>query len=257
MVKRLFLLLAWILFPLQLYAVTLSTDGSDDKQQIDNPNIGSTAYTVCFWFFDDSCAGDGSIVSYATGGAQGWALHEDDDSCTLKFRAFAPGTEFASLAVAENAWNHICLAKSSGSGFKWYINATDATADQSDAFDPHTPISTDDFIVGGPPPSDPAGTGFGSFRIAHLAYWNTELSGAQIATLADKSTCPTAVSAANLKLFLKETDSPRVDSSSSAFTVVESGSPTTGADPGGLPCGGGGGGFSPKNPMGTMGMFGY
>lgn len=237
MKRAIYLLLLLVLFGAQTaLADSRSFDGVDDKQTITDPNVGSTAWTLCLWFRDDSFTESHSIVSYGTGAAQGFAIHEQDDTGTIRFRAFAPGTEFADFVVGEGAWHHLCLAKTSGSSVKWYLDATNATADQTDAFDPFDPISTDDFLVAAPPPSDPAGNVLGAFRTAHIAYWSTELTGSEIASIADKTTCPTDVQSGSLEIFITEIDGDTTDQSSNGFTVAEVGSPGNDTDPGGLPC---------------------
>lgn len=227
-----------LLFVSVARADTRSFDGSNDQQVIDNPNVGSSAWSMCLWLYASSWNAGTQIVSYGTGSARGFSFsfHSTD---SIRGRVFITGPLQNELAgFTTSTWYHFCFTHASGGGWKWYVDATDATADRTDS-DGATyinPNSTDDFVIAGPLASDGAGNGYGAFRAAHVAYWNTELSGPQVASMADKSTCPTSVAASNLKIFVPEVDGTTTDESGSGFTVTESGSPGTGTAPSGLPC---------------------
>lgn len=51
-------------------------DGTGDGYTIDNPNKGSTSYTIGCWLYDASTAEDGNIMNYGTGNARGFDWYE-------------------------------------------------------------------------------------------------------------------------------------------------------------------------------------
>lgn len=238
--KRLFLLtLIFLAFVTPALAENVrSFDGVDDQQTIVDPDVGAAGYTIMGWINDATFTAGDAIVAYGTGAAQGWAISEEAAG-VVRFRAFAPGTEQNTYTVGEGAWHHFAAVKAtSGANLKFYVDGAEVG---SDSYDPHTPLSTDDFYIAVTLASDPASNTRGSFALAHLAYWNIDLNAGEVASIADKSTCPTAVQAANLQIFIPEVDDDVDDASANTFTVVEAGTPGNATGPGGLPCGSGGG----------------
>lgn len=252
MKKILFLLAVWLAIPTLAFAA-VAFDGTGDEERIVDPNIGNTIWTVCGWFKWSTFV-DGETVAYYGNGTdssagRGFSLDEQNDDAShgkVKMRMVngASGTVMTTPQLTTNTWYHICWVGRGSPDSQVYIDATDATPDgttDTDAFAAEN--STDDIVIG---TTFPASTGIGAndsaAKVAHFGMWNIALTGAQVASMADKSTCPTAVQAANLKVFMAlDAAGSGTTTDSNAWTYTESGNPTTDAGPGGLPCGGGGG----------------
>lgn len=207
-----------------------------------NPNAGSLDWTVCGWFYFPTCNDTGVMYSYGNGydlaAARGFLL-AIQTNCQLKMYSGA-GVGYASAtgapAVATSTWQHICWTHSSLAANSIWIDATNATADLTvNLADPTIQSATDDFGVFFASDNSSAAE-WQQFKgyASQVAYWNTELTGAQIASIADKSTCPASVQTANLKVFLKLNDSP-VAEFAQGLSMSTNGTSQV-ADPTGLPC---------------------
>jgi hypothetical protein len=227
-------------------------DGTGDGWQIDNPNKGNVStYSDCAWLNPDaSPPGDAVLFGYGKGTASstgtGWDIVLRSD-LKIRWNGYDAGSAFnsvSSVALTAGTWQHACFVREGLFAHKIYINATDATADDTLAIDAGAAIlSTDDFVVGKPLANDFSGYDNYRGKMAHEVYYDAAITGAEVASLADKSTCPDAIAthSANLQIFLPMTSGSAVtDSSSNAFTVSESGAPSDDSGPGGLPCSGGG-----------------
>jgi hypothetical protein len=222
-------------------------DGTGDSHQVNNPDGGViNGFTVCAWVYNASWDDGETIFAYGNGidssAGRGFSLTtETDGSLRIDYwDGSTANNAFPSATMSDATWHHLCLVRvNTGDNFI-YLDATDSTPDSDEAIDPPAaPNSTDDFWIA---QDAPATTGFGranaAFRAVHVGYWNVALSGAEVASLADKSTCPTAVQASNLKVFVRGNVDPAVDDSGNGLTVTTNGGPTLVADPSGLPCGG-------------------
>lgn len=257
--KKLFLILFSPLFFISTAFAAVGYDGTDDAHTVSNPNKGSgVAITICGHFWTAAWQDNGIVFSFGNGvdgtAGRGWSI-STRDTAALRFKGYfgASSINFDSPAgLPTSTWIHFCVRSvDSGSGANedWFIDATDGLSDSNDFQDnPTIQDATDDIIIGQVLPAA-TGVGFtpGIFRGADFAYYDTDLSGAQIATLADKSICPEDIETANLQFFSRLTTAGAVtDISPNLFTVVEAGNPTTQADPSSLPVcdgtGGGGGG---------------
>lgn len=235
--KRILLLVLLLCPGLALADGSKVLDGTGDAYTIANPNVGNTNFSLCFYFYDDTFTDLADVINYGTRGSTGFRVHEKSDK--LSIRHYLPGSQWVDFpTMSTSTWYHICITHT-GSTTKVYLDATDATADVDTGADSYVvQTSSDDFYVGKVMPSDDWGTVNGSFRTAYVAYWaGVALSGAEVASLADKSTCPTSVQAASLEVFLPMTESGSVtDESGNGLTVVEEGNPTGNSNPTGLPC---------------------
>ncbi len=245
-----------ILLPLLLFVGAQSAhadwsyDGTGDSHQINNLNKGKVnGWTVCSWVRNSSWDDDETIFSYGNGvdssAGRGFSISTLTTGA-IRVDYWDGGTAnnaFPSTTMSDNTDHHLCWVRvSTGDNFL-YLDATDATADNDEAIDPPAvQNSTDDFYIAR---DVPAATGFGrahaAFTAAHTTYWDVALSAAEVASLANKSTCPTAVQASNLQMFIEGDVDPAVDESANAFTVTTNGGPTKVTTFSGLPCGGGGG----------------
>lgn len=224
-------------------------DGTGDGHTITDPNVGSTGpVTVCLWFKTGAFVDAQTVVQYGNGtdssAGRGWVIEENNiDASTGRLRMLffsgATSTNIVSPALNINQFYHLCFVGQASPDSLLYIDATDATADVTNDTDAWTvQNSTDDFVSGLKLPARTgAGASDANATVAHIAYWTAALSAANIASIADKSTCPTAVSAANLKVFMKlDAIGSGTESSTNAFAYTENGNPTTVAGPVGLPC---------------------
>jgi len=221
-------------------------DGSDDHHSVDDINKGSTAQTVCGWINIGSAGGDGNaLFSYGNGAdssaGRGFAV-VITSSRTLKAYGLDGGDAISCYkdpsptVLSLSTDYHICVVfdNSDGIAATLYINGNvEATC----SVDMTAASSTDDFLIAEPVPAMDYGFSYFDGTMTQVALWNYALSEAQIDSMADKSTCPTAVQAANLQVFLEMDASPATDSSANAFTVSTGGAPSLVADPAGLPCG--------------------
>ena len=240
--KKIIIVLAFLLFAPSAFAAKVC-DGTGDGYVIDNPNVGSTSWTVGCWVWDSSTADDASYVNYGTGDARGFMVNQvsGGNIYTQQFQSGAR-TGGTNHALSTSAW-HSVIVTSSGNTIKHYIDATDGIADFTEsATDAVAQNSTDDFKICQPIASDPWGGPELSAKWAHCFYANAVLDTSEIAAIADKSTCPTSIAthSANIKIFLKGTSGSAVtDSSTNAFSVTTNGNPTDDSGPGSLPCDGG------------------
>lgn len=232
-----------LFLPLSAFAAQVC-DGTGDGWTIDNPDVGSTSYTVGCWIYDAATAEDGNVMNYGVGNARGfnWYEYTGGYSYLINMQAAAYSGS-SNNAWGEGAWHNV-IWTSSGGTIKMYIDATDGTADfTSSATDAVAQNSTDDFKIGLTQASDIWGGNIElSAKLEHCFYANTVLDESEITAIANKSTCPTdiATHSANIKIFLPLTTGLAVtDESSNHFTVTESGNPTDDAGPGSMPtCGG-------------------
>ncbi len=224
-------------------------DGTGDSHQINNPNAGATAFTVSFWLYCPTFDDDETLIGYGNGtdssAGRGFSISTLTTGA-LRIDYWDGGTAnnaFPSTTMSDATWYHVALVRVNTADNFLYVNATDGVADNDEAIDPPAaPNSTDDFWVA---QDVPAATGFGrgnaACNITQVAYWNIALSGSEIQSIANKSTCPTAIQASNLKVFAEGDALPLVESAQ-ALSVTTNGDPALVSDPSGLPCGGGGGG---------------
>jgi len=243
MIKKALLFL--LLFP-QFAFAAFDYDGTDDHHSVDNINKGSTAQTVCGWINIDSAGVDGNaLFSYGNGAdssaGRGFAV-VITSSRTLKVYGLDGGDAISCYkdpsptVLSLSTDYHICVVfdNSDGIASTLYINGNEEASCGSGMT---AASSADDFLVAEPIPAMDYGFSYFDGKITQPALWNYALSEAQIDSMADKSTCPTAVQAANLQVFLEMDASPATDSSANAFTVSTGGAPSLVADPSGLPCG--------------------
>lgn len=228
-----------------LASASFEYDGTGDGHVANNPNGGNaTTFSICFWVKIASIADDTAVVSYGNGidssAGRGFEISTKTDG-RLRFDTWAGGVNNQSsttVTLSDATQHHVCWTRNGVFTNKFYLDATNATADDTLSIDAGTvQDSTDDLAVGQPMA---ALTGYGrsnlTGRVAHVAYWDVELTGAEVASLADKSTCPTAVQASNLKVFLPLTATPATETAQ-ALSVTENGNPTFQTDdPTGLPC---------------------
>jgi len=229
---------------LLLMCAAKSYDGTGDSHVVNNPDKGATNFSVCFWIYSTSWQDGAAIVGYGLGRdttGRGWQIVTQTTGA-LRIQDYIGGgvaenDNTGAATLSTSAWHNVCVTKS-GTSVKFYFDATDATADATVGLDdPAVQNSTDDFYVG---QTLPEATGEAwldlNAQMTQVAYWDTALTGAQVASIADKTTCPTAVAAANLQIFLQMTSGTVTDTSANAFTVTENGGPSTVSDPSGLPC---------------------
>lgn len=227
-------------------------DGTGDSWQIDNPNKGNVStYSICAWLKPTASPSSPAVLfGYGKGitgsAGTGWDIVLRTDM-TLRWNGYSAGSNFnsaSSVTLTAGSWQHVCFVREGLFAHKIYIDATDATADQTLAIDAGDAIlSTDDFVVATALANDNASYANYTGGMAQVAYYDAALTGSEVASLADKSTCPDAVAthSANLQVFLKMTDGAAVDdSSANAFTVTEAGNPTDDTGPGSLACDSGG-----------------
>lgn len=162
----------------------------------------------------------------------------------IRWDSFSGATNFQSAgttALTDSVWQHLMCVREGLFAHRIYLDGTlvdtlaiDAGAAQN---------ATDDFFIGKPVVND--GSGFGKFTgsLAHVVYYDDAPTAAEVASIADKSTCPPSIvtHGGNLQVFVKMTSGASVvDDSANAFTVTADGSPGDVASPSGLPCDGGG-----------------
>lgn len=223
-------------------------DGTGDAWQADDINKTQiSTYSVCAWLKPTaSPASNATLFSYGKGisgsTGTGWDIILKTDM-TIRWNSYSGGSNSqgtTSATLTAGSWQHVCLVREGLFAHKVYIDATDSTADATLAIDPATiQASTDDFTIGKAIANDFAGYANYTGGMAHVVYYDAALTGAEVASLANKSTCPNAVAthSANLQIFTKMTSGAAVtDSSANAFTITESGNPTDDAGPGSLPC---------------------
>jgi len=253
----------------QTAIAAVAYDGTGDSHVITDPNVGSTGpITVCLWF-KTSAFNDSQTVAYYGNGTdsaagRGFVVEEINiDATTGKLRALmfngATSTDIVSPTLTINTFYHICFVLQETPDSLIYLDATDGLSDVSNDTDAWTiQNSTDDFVSGGVLPSRTgAGATEANSTVVFLSYWNTALTGPQIASMADKTTCPTAVASSNLKVFMKLlTIGSGTESSTNAFSYTETGNPTTVSDPAGLPCSTSGGVLGLNDVCGLGGLPG-
>lgn len=227
-------------------------DGTGDNHIVENlnspPSGGDWNFTICMWIKSVTWQDGAAVVGYGNGtdssAGRGWMLRTKDTGA-LRMEFYSGSTVYFedSPTMSANAWHHLCFVRHSLFGNSWYIDDTDATPEANVAIDPGTsPNSTDDMYIAQPIPAR-TGAGYVNFngQLEHVGYWIDNLTGAEVLSMADKSTCPTAVDSGDLEAFIYLSDgqSPIIDSSSNGFTVTEGGNPTQNSGPGSLPCGAG------------------
>jgi hypothetical protein len=236
-------LIAFLIFIPSLALADYDYDGTDDGHVIASPNVpAALSLTACAWVRPDSlAAGDETIIAYGNGKdsaqGRGWTLKHTSGG-TLAFAGFDGNDQYnedRTSVLSTSSDTHVCLVIGATI---WdgaiYVNGTQSggtfyTGNIAQS-------STDPFSVAKSIPNQ----GFLRWngKMAHVAYWTTNLSGAQIGSLADKSTCPADVESASLEIWLPLTDNPATDQSSNAFTVTTESSPSLVSHFSGLPaCG--------------------
>lgn len=241
--------------PAQDALASFDYDGTDDSHVANNPNAGSAStYTVCGWIYLNTCNDGDVLFGYGNGkdssAGRGWEL-AFTSGCGIRwdnYEGVNAYNDFYASTLSTATQYHICFVREDTWNNKIYIDATDSTADDTLIIDPPTvQNSTDDFKLGETLDNH---TGFGRTnfdgKLAHVAYWTSALSGAQVASMANKSTCPSDVDSANLKVFLPGTADPMTEDAQSLTVTTNSAPVFTSNDPTGLPCGGGGGGAAER-----------
>lgn len=243
--KRLLLLL--ILWPSLAFAA-FSYDGTDDGHTVNDINQPDTdTFSVCFWVKSDSLTLQDTILYYGngttSGAGRGWAFSIGDNG--LGGKGIRPALYINSTtrsvpvkgALTANTWTHVCFTKNGTWDNKTYIDGTSYDLGGVDAGAAQN--STDDMAFAVAVPNNFAGLGYGDIEIAQVAYWTTELSAAQVTSIADKSTCPTAVNAASLVFFSYVADPIAASNPSISGTyasITTNGAPVSSTDPASLPC---------------------
>lgn len=209
---------------------------------VNNPNKGNTTtWTVCAWVKPGSLASDRFLFGYGQGKGAATGVGFDYILMSTGFIRqdnYSGSTNFSgtnsSNALVAGTWYHICRTRNGLFTNKYYLDGTEIA---NPAIDPPTVQgATDDFFIGTILPNTDAGWGSSNAEMSQLAYWDEELSAGQITSLANKSTCPSAISPAP-EIFVKLDAVPATDSSTNAFSVTQNGTPTLTSDPPGLPCG--------------------
>lgn len=242
--RLILLLLTQLLIAANLAIAAVNFDGTGDAETTANPDKGhASAFSVCFWLKTASYQDTAALWSYGNGNnssaGRGFEIVTRTGGI-IRARYYAGATAQnldTSTAQSTAAWHGYCLTHSA-SADKWYIDSS--TADFSDNLDnPTVQDSTDDFLTAVTIPDQASPRISLNGELAHLAYWQgVELTSSEVGSILDKTTCPTAVQAASLQYFIKMDSAGSVtDSSANAFTVTESGNPTTSTGPVGLPCG--------------------
>lgn len=247
-----FFLLSLIVPSLAFAAV--GYDGTGDSHTVNNPNVPvTTEYSICFWINTPSFIDNQSIVSLGDASGNGVAILTRATGY-IRVRHYVAGVaqnNDGPAGMTVDAWHHVCVVHASDD--KVYIDATDGIPDATDDIDnPGAAAATDDFVIG----QTIVNGAFGGYigNLADVVYYDTALSNAEVALLADKSTCPEDVQGTHLKIFTRLTVAGSVtDQSTNAFPVVEAGNPTTQSGPTSLPSCDGGGGTPPPGGGGTGG----
>lgn len=236
--KKLFSSLFLVLILVDVAQAGRSFAGGSDKVQIDNPNVpGASQYTVSFWIKCSSFSVDNAIVGYGKGNdtsGTGWAITVGDTGGKLKLTNFsANGASTSTAGMSTGAWHHVAFVRGGTFDNTWYL---DGSTNGSPALDaPDAQGATDDFVVGQsvPEASAKGWTALNNCDLAHIAYWSNDLTSGQIASIADKSTCPSDIDSTNLEVFLG--NEFQADYSTNAFSTTRTGG-SDALDPSGLPC---------------------
>ena len=179
-------------------------------------------------------SGNGTGFNIATDGTRGIRLNFCDGSVNYFEQS---GTIFTN-----STWHHVCIVnKLSSSTTDIYVDVTTTSPTVSRGVDPGAlQGATDDFVIGEPVP-EYGDFGYGNFtgRLAHVSFWTTELTGTEVLSMHDDSTCPSDVQTASLKVFVPLIASPATESAQS-LSITTNGDPTLVSDPTLPSCGGGG-----------------
>lgn len=221
-------------------------DGTNDSMTVDNPNVGVTdGWTTCFWYYlDANPSNNEDMIGYGNGpdGAAGrgfviW-LQTDGDLHINNFNGSSAYGGNGTTALTTAAWNHICFQRNGTFDNLFFINATDGLKDDDLAVDaPAAPNSTDEFYIADVFPNYAGpGRSHSDGKYAHVAHWNAVLTGPEIASLADKTACPSDVQSASLQIFVPLMSATPTEVKN-GFTVSVQDAPVLTANvPSGLPC---------------------
>lgn len=219
-------------------ARTFVRANSDYCEVASSPLTGTLGtYTLAAWYKPSSISGgtvvslgDTNSVDYAAlgMGADGKVFLEINAAITTA-DAFSTGT------LTSGSWSHVAGVVSSSANHVAYLNGTAGTADTTDVAPggPDT-VTVGGLVIGGSRVSYAGGD------IAEVAIWDTNLSGAQVSSLASgalPSTIPTGLVG---YWKITGTNSPELDSTAGARDLTVSGTTAGTDDPPGV--GGGGGG---------------
>lgn len=245
--KRLFVILSILLFASTAHA-SFDYDGTDDSHHAENPNAPSTTdYTYCAFVYPDNITTGDVLLSYANGNdssaGRGTEMVISNSSGNIRLDNNDGGVAnvgtFSSGALTAGSWQRFCVRAQTGTfEHDLFYGAVSSRTDFISIGRPAAQNSTDDFQIGQTAPDHTNfGRTFFDGRFAHVAYWNTSLSDAQIASYLDKSTCPTDIQSANLKVFLPGTADPMTEEAQSLTVTTISAPVFASDDPTGLPCG--------------------
>lgn len=233
--------LTQILLVLLALTAARTFSGTNQSYTVNNINFGNDVFTMCFWVKTATWQDEAVIVGYGngndSGSGRGFTLRTWTDG-TIRVDYYSAGTNEndrnTSGAMSTGAWHHFCYRRGGLFDNDWFVDGTEVKS--NGGYDYSTkPNSTDDMVIGETIPQE-GGIDFNG-DLAHVAYWaGTKLSDANIVSLADKSTCPTSISASTLEVFLPLGSNAVADQSGNAFTVTANGTPTASTGPVGLPC---------------------
>lgn len=236
-------LLVILLFASTAYA-SFDYDGTDDSHHAENPNAPSTTdYTVCAFIYPDNITNGDALISYGNGNdssaGRGFELAIGNASGNIRLdHTGGTGGTFSAGALTAGTWHQFCVRAQTGTfEHDLFFGAVSSRTAFLSLDRPTAQNSTDDFQIGQTAPDHTIfGRTFFDGRFAHVAYWDTSLSDAEIASYLDKSTCPTDIQSANLKVFLPGTADPMTEEAQSLTVTTISAPVFTANDPTGLPC---------------------
>lgn len=205
-------------------------DGSTQAYIINNPNTGSTTWSVTFRVKWDALGCDAGVVVFGDGGGRGFAINSADSGCAgsdqLYVMSFVPALQSGAVTAVTTGTEYYITVTHSGTSTKVYRNISSASATTTDTLDsPVIQNSTDDIYIGKPIAGDPYGGTRVDGKVAEIGIWDVELTAAEVLSIHNQSTCFTAVQSAHLKEALVGTNGiPMADTSTNAFTVSNDGS---------------------------------
>lgn len=158
----------------------------------DSINQGDTeGWTVAGWFRFETFGVDGvALVSYGKGKAtasdRGFQLRLNGSASKQAVISVYIGGGVQNVtgttALSANTWYHIAAVKdASGGTLRIYVNGTQEGSNTTDP--PAIQTSGDDFIIGAPVPDDDLGLVDLDGDAEECAFWNEELSAAEVFAL--------------------------------------------------------------------------
>lgn len=178
--------------------------GSTEKITFADPNVGTDAAQTCALWVKLESNSDNTFLSYGDATGQRGFSYGVNSSNKLRVRLYIAGggvdQSDSASTVSTGSWMHVAFTRNqaSFSTMRHYINGAQDTTTSND--DPAgAQNSGDDFILGYKSPGDASGFGYFDGVSAEIAFWNVELSAAEIAAL--QYTCPLKIQRTNLKFY--------------------------------------------------------